>query len=76
MYVLIAVLPFSIAGDPFTAAAAGSCTWLALNTAAVPRSTSDWLDRAGKLTTLTWILFAFVHPVLDLDVLHALGVPM
>lgn len=76
MYSLIVLLPFSIAGDPLTAAAAGICTWVALAFASVPDSRADWLDRAGKTTTCMWLLFAFTKPLLDLDVLRALGVSM
>ena len=76
LYSLIVFLPFSIAGDPLTAACAGICTWAALNLASVSTSRADWLDHAGKVATCIWLLFAFAQPLLDLAVLRALGVPM
>ncbi len=76
LYSLLVRLPYCIASDPLSAACAGICTWLTLHSASISTSRTDWLDRAGKVVTCVWLLFAFVQPLLDLQVLRALGVQM
>lgn len=71
---LVVMAPFSLSGNPLAGAGAAISAWLALNLASVPASETDWLDRAGKCTAFTWLIFAFAQPVLDLNVLEFLGV--
>ena len=76
LYALPVILPFSIVSDPLVAACAAISTWMALNIASVPTSKADWLDRAGKIISCIWLLYALAQPILYADVLRALGVPM
>ncbi|KLU01145.1 hypothetical protein RISK_006714 [Rhodopirellula islandica] len=36
----------------------------------------DWLDRSGKICTVFWLLLSFAQPVLNLEVLKAIGFPL
>lgn len=69
-------LPFTIHGSPLVAASAGLTGWFTVSVAAHNKYPPDWLDRAGKICSLVWLLLAFVQPVLNFKVLKAIGFPL
>ncbi len=73
-YVLLVTMPLSLASDPLVGASVAICTWLTLKLADVPTAKPTWLDRLGKSLSVVWLLFACVQPILDFEVLRALGV--
>ncbi|WP_150122724.1 hypothetical protein [Rhodopirellula islandica] len=69
-------LPFTIGGSPLVAASAGLTAWIAVSVTSDAQLPPDWLDRSGKICTVFWLLLSFAQPVLNLEVLKAIGFPL
>lgn len=69
-------LLFALGGSPLVAAAAGLIAWATVSATSVTRRPSDWLDRSGKICSMIWLLLSFAQPVLNFEVLKAIGFPL
>ncbi len=69
-------LPFAIGGSPLVAASAGLTAWVTVSATSSATPSSDWLDRSGKTCSAVWLLLSFVQPILNFEVLKAIGFPL
>lgn len=73
VWLRIVFLPFEMLSNPVVPACVTVSAWLMLRLTDLPRPPSDWLEISGRIAGWIWIAFAIARPLLDLQVMLALG---